>query len=149
MGSTTLNRQMLTDTSLWGIKTDALGTSSGDFDSDTDLGKGVKMGAAAYVVITKDDEIEGIVNSVEPGTRNSGYSWGGVQTTGRFEAVVGVSEVGTAAVGEYVVADTPIALGTAGVLRVYPGSPSKFLWRIIRIVSGTGVAGDTVLIERI
>ena len=149
MGSTTLNRQMLVDTQMQGIVTDALGTSSEDFASATDIGKGVKMGTAAYVVLTKDDEIEGIITSVEAGTRNSGFSWGGVQTKGRAEAILGVSEAGTALVGEYVVADRQVAPGTAGKVDVYPGSPSKFLWRIIRILTGTGVAGDSVLIEKV
>ena len=149
MGTTTLNRSVLVDTQIMGIVTDALGTNAGDYSSDTDLGKGVVLGASAYVAAAKDDEIEGIVSSIESGTRNGGFNWGGVQTKGRAEVVVGASQVGNIAVGDYVVNDTPIALGTAGGIRVYAGAPTKFLWRVIRIVSGTGAAGDTVIIERV
>lgn len=154
MGTTTLNRSLLVDTAFAGIVTDALGTAAGDFSSATDVGKGVKLGAAAYVVAAKDDEIEGIVSSVEHGTKNGGYSWGGVQTKGRAEAVVGASQTGTVAVGALVTNDTPVALGTAGKIQVFSAgagfvAPSNFLWRVIRIISGTGVTGDTVLIERI
>lgn len=156
MGTTTLTRSLLTDTSMLGIITDALGTNAGDFASATDTGKGVKLAANAYVAVVKNDEIEGIVHSVEPGTRNAGYSWGGIQTTGRALAEVGASQDGAAmAVGDLVIADTPVALGTAGTLKVwsagtgFPGAPSTWIWRCIRIVSGTGAAGDTVMIERV
>jgi hypothetical protein len=139
-----------------GIITDALGDNTDEYSSDYDIGKGVVLAAGSYDAAAKDDEIEGIITSIEPGTRNSGYSWGGVQTKGRALAVLGASQDTTAAVGDLVVNDTPIAVGTAGIIRVYgegstgfPSGPFKFNWRIIRIVSGTGVAGDTVLIERV
>jgi len=154
MGTTTLTRSLLTDTKLLGVITDALGTSSGDCSSATDIGKGVKLGASAYIALAAGNEIEGIINSVEPGTRNGGYSWGGIQTTGRALATVGANQTSTITVGGYVCSDTPVAFGTAGrvtVLDTGTGyvAPTKFLWRVIAIVSGTGVAGDTVLIERI
>ena len=153
MGSTTLTRSLLVDTSLMGIVTDALGTAvagTGTYD-DTELGKGVKMAAASYVAVAVGDQIEGIVNSVEPGVRNSGYSWGGIQTTGRALAVVADAQVTTAmAVGDLVCAAIPIASGLA-VQSNGTGyaAPTEFLWRCIRIVSGTGAAGDSVLLERI
>lgn len=153
MGTTTLTRSLLTDVSHMGIITDALGDNTGEYD-DTELGKGVVIGAAAYVAAAKADEIEGIVNTVEPGTRNGGYSWGGIQTTGRAMAVVGASQTGAVAVGATVINDTPIADGTAGLIRVFSAgtgfvAPAQFIWRVIRIVSGTGVAGDSVMIERV
>lgn len=153
MGTTTLVRSLLVDTSFMGVVTDALGNNTGQY-SDTELGKGVVMGAAAYVAAAKADEIEGIVNTVEHGTRNGGYSWGGVQTKGRAEAIVGASQTGVAAVGDLVVNDTPVANGTAGIIRVFSAgtgyvAPADFKWRVIRILSGTGAAGDSVLIERI
>jgi len=154
MGSTTLNRSLLVDTAFMGVVTDALGTSSGDFSSDFDIGKGVKMGAASYVVVAKANEIEGIVTSVEPGTRNGGFNWGGVQTKGRAEATVGASQTGNIAVGALVVNDTPVANGTAGKITVFGAgtgyvAPTKFLWRVIRVISGTGATNSTVLIERL
>lgn len=154
MGSTTLTRSLLVDTSLMGIVTDALGTAvagTGTY-SDDDLGKGVKIDTDSYVAVAVGDQIEGIVNSVEPGVRNSGYSWGGIQTTGRALAVVADAQVTTAmAVGDLVCAAIPIASGLA-VQSNGTGysAPTEFLWRCIRVISGTGlVAGDSVLIERI
>ena len=153
MGTTTLTRSLLTDVSHMGIITDALGANTQDY-SDTELGKGVKLGAAAYVPAALGDEIEGIVNTVESGTRNAGYSWGGIQTKGRAMATVGVAQTASIAVGGFVCNDTPIAPGTAGLIQVLDVgtgyvAPSDFMWRVIRLVTGTGVVGDTVLIERI
>ena len=152
MGTTTLERTAVVDTSLMGIVTDKLGTSSTDY-TDVEVGKGVKLAADAYVPVVKADEIEGIVSTVEHGTVNSGFSWGGVQTKGRAEAVVGASQTSNIAVGGFVCADTPIAPATEGLVRVFDAgtgyaAPSTFLWRVIRIVTGTGASGDTVLIER-
>lgn len=155
MGTTTFKRSLLVDTQMLGIVTDTLGTASGDFASATDVGKGVKLGAAAYVEVAKADQIEGIVSSVEPGTRNGGFNWGGVQTKGRAEAVIGASQTPAAAIGDYVINDTPVALGTAGKIQVFSAgtgyvAPTKFLWRIISLGSaGTGAVGTTVIIERV
>ncbi len=153
MGTTTLNRQLLVDTSHMGIITDALGDNTDQFAPE-DIGKGVKLAANAYVPLVLGDEIEGIVNTIgEAPTVNSGFSWGGIQRTGRAEAVVGAAQTSTITVGGYVCADTPVALGTDGVLQVLDTGTgyvahTKFLWRVIRILSGTGVVGDSVLIER-
>ena len=157
MGTTTLTRSLLTDVSLFGIITDALGTAVaniGTYD-DNEVGKGVIIAAASYVAASKDDEIEGIVNSVEPNTVNTGFSWGGIQTKGRFIAILGASQDVVAAVCDALVNDTPIADGTAGVIQVYgtgatgfPAGPFLFNWRIIRLIDG-GDTGDQILIERI
>lgn len=153
MGTSTLSRQLLTDLAFRGVITDALGTASGDYTS-AEVGKGVTLAAAAYVPAAKADEIEGIVSSVEPGLRNGGFNWGGIQTKGRALAVVGVSQTGPVAMGAYVTNDTPIAPLTAGKIQVFSVgtgfvAPTRFFWRVIKIVTGTGAAGDTVMIERI
>ena len=139
-----------------GIVTDTLGTAVSGVGNYTDVevGKGVKMAAASYVSVAAGDEIEGIVHSVEPGVRNTGFSWGGIQTKGRAMATVGANQTSTITVGGFVCADTPVAVGTAGYVTVLDTgtgyiAPSDFMWRVIRIVTGTGVAGDTVLIERV
>jgi hypothetical protein len=153
MGTTIQERTMTVDTKFMGIVTDKLGTTAGDY-TDKELGKGVKMAANAYVPVVAGDEIEGIVTTVEPGTKNSGYNWGTVQTTGRAEATVGANQVGTVTIGNFLLNDTPIAPATAGLIQVYDedgdgvAAPTKFLWRTIRILTGTGVAGEKVLIER-
>lgn len=153
MGTTTLTRSLLTDVSLMGIITDALGDNTQEY-SDVDIGKGVVLGADAYVPAALGDQIEGIVSSVEPGTRNAGFSWGGVQTKGRAIVQVGVAQTANIAIGGIVCNDTPIALGTAGVIQVLDTgtgyvAPTEFFWRVIAILSGTGAAGDSVLIERV
>lgn len=127
----------------------ALGPNSSTKFAQNDVGKLVKLGSAQnYVLCADGDEVEGFVTSVEPFTVNDGFSFGGVQRWGRLEAVVGAEEAGTVAVGEYVVAAAQTALGTAGTPKVKGGTPTKFLWRCIRVKSGTGAAGDTVIIER-
>jgi hypothetical protein len=129
----------------------ALGPDANTKFADADVGKAVKLGTANnYVAVAANDEINGFVTSIEPFTVNNGFSFGGVVVSGRVLAEVGANQGATPmAVGDYVVADTPVALGTAGKAKVKTGSPTKFFWRCIRIVSGTGVAGDTVLLERI
>ena len=157
MGTTTLTRSLLVDVSHMGIITDALGTAVaniGTYD-DNEVGKGVVLAAASYVAAAHDDEIEGIVNSISPGTVNTGFSFGGIQTKGRFIAILGAAQDTVAAVGDAVVNDVPIAPGTAGVIQVYgvgstgfPVGPFLFNWRIIRLIDG-GDTGDQILIERI
>lgn len=156
MGTTTLTRSLLTDVSLFGIITDALGTAVanvGTYD-DKEVGKGVILASASYIAAGLGDEIEGIVNSVEPGTVNTGFSWGGIQTKGRANAIVGAAQTANIAVGGLVCNDVAIADGTAGLIQVLDTgtgfvTPVLFLWRVIRIVSGTGAAGDSVIIERV
>ena len=128
----------------------ALGTGANVFDSETDVNKGVKLGTSQnYVLAADGDEIEGVVASVEPFNVNDGFSFGTVQVDRRIEAVVVASRVGALAIGSLVVNDIPVALGTAGDIQVKAGSPATFLWRVIRHVTGTGVTGDTVLLERV
>lgn len=121
--------------------------------TDNDIGKCLKLAASNnYVLCATTNAIEGILVAVQPETYNSGFSFGTVQRAGRFEATVGANQGGTAmAVGDYVVADTQAAIDTVGGARVITDStpPTGALWRCIRIVSGTGVDGDTVLIERV
>jgi len=153
MGTSTLARQLLTDLSFRGVITDALGTNSGDY-TDVEVGKGVKLAASAYVPVVKADEIDGIVATVEPGLRNGGFNWGTIQTKGRALATVGASQTGNVAIGAYVTNDTPIAPLTAGLIQVFSVgtgfvAPTRFFWRVIKIISGTGAAGDSVMIERI
>jgi hypothetical protein len=130
----------------------ALGTTgaSNKFGNN-DLRKPVKLSTAQnYVLAAAGNEIEGFVVSVSPEDVNSGYSFGSIQTEGRITAKVDAAQVGTLAIGEYVVAGASSALGTKDLYPlVKEGTPTTFKWRVIRNVTGTGVAGDLVLIERI
>lgn len=132
------------------IESAALGASSGAPFTSKDVGKAVKRGTVQnFVPVAGGNEIEGFVTSVEVMTVNDGFSFGGVQRGGTIQAAIGANQGATpAAVNDYVVADTPVALGTAGLAQVKTGTPAKFLWRIIRIISGTGAAGSVVLLER-
>lgn len=132
------------------VESAALGASNAAKMTDNDIGKAVKLGTANnYVLCATNDEIAGFVSTVEPFTVNGGFSFGGVQRDRRMEAVVGTNQVGAIAIGALVVADTQVALNTAGKATVRSGSPTIFLWRVIRHVTGTGVAGDTVLLEKV
>lgn len=128
----------------------ALGVSAAAPFTENDIGKGVKLGTAQnYVAVADGDEIEGVVVSLETFTVNEGFKFGSVQRNKRVEAVVGASQAGNIAVGALVVADIPTALNTAGVLRVKTGTPATHKWRVLRIITGTGNTGSTVLIERV
>ena len=134
------------------IESAALGADAANPMTDNDVGKAVTLAAGAganYVLATASAEIDGFVSSLMPDTVNSGWSWGGVQRSGRIKAAVGASQVGTLVVGEYVVADTQVALNTAGLAQVQQGTPTIHLWRVIRNITGTGVTGDEVLLERV
>lgn len=139
----------------------ALGANSSGKFADVDVGKAVKLGTANnYVLCAAGNDIDGFVNTIEPFTVNDGFSFGGVLMEGRIYAKVASDQGGTPmAVGDYVVAGAPTALGTAdtgvagtepgtaGMGRVKTGAPTRRFWRCIRIVTGTGVAGDVVLLE--
>lgn len=133
------------------IESAALGASTSTGFTDKDLGKAVKLGTAQnYILAATTNEIEGFVASVEPWSVNLGYGFGSVQRSGRVLTKVASDQGATPmAVGDLVVAGTQLAVGTAGGGAVRTGTPTTHKWRCLRIVSGTGVAGDSVLIERI
>lgn len=120
-----------------------------------DIGKIVKLGTLGHnhVLAVEDDEIEGFVLTIEPNTRNDGFTFGTVERVNQFYrkvVEVGANAVDTDVVtlGGLVVADEQAALGTAGNPMVKGGAPTKFKWRVIRAIDGLD-PGDLVLIERI
>lgn len=139
------------------------------FKSAYDIGKPVILGTAHnHVLATAGAEIAGFVASIEPFTVNGNFSFGSIQTEGWAIAIVGANQGATPmAVGDFVVADTQLALGTVGAnqswtdypgtipslptgptAKVKTGTPSKKLWEVMEIITGTGVAGDEVLLRR-
>lgn len=128
----------------------ALGGNTTDF-GDIDVGQAVKLSTANnYVQVVAGDEIEGVVVAVDTITVNSGYSFGSVQKNMRMKAQVASDQAGNVTIGGLLVAGVPIALGTAGLYpQVKGGTPTSHLWRCIRILSGTGAAGDLILMERV
>lgn len=147
----------------------ALGVNAGTKLTDKDVNKCVKLAANNnYVLCADGDEIEGILMSVEPHTVNDGFGFGSVLLANegvREEATV----VGTTlAVGDFVVAAAQAAVGTEQTLgkpTVKKGtaasqgggspftyverSPNTYIWRVISLLSGTGLATETVLIEKV
>lgn len=132
----------------------ALGVDASNKLTDNDVGKPVKLaGADNYVLCADGDDIDGFLVSTEANTVNDGFAFGSVQRNKRFEVQVESGEVGTLAVGTFAVAGIPVV--AINVKQTYAqvilkaaaaGAP---LWKVISIISGTGVAGDLILIERV
>lgn len=91
-------------------RTELLGTTSGDASS-TDVGKAVKLSGAGVVLCESGDPIYGVIESVNVGTHN-GYSVGGVLADSGNQAYA-TDENGDLAIGDFVVAGTKVAFGTA------------------------------------
>lgn len=122
--------------------------------TDKEIGKPLKLeiGSADsnMVLGAAGNEIEAFVETVEPFTVNQGFTFGTVRKHGRVYCKIASDQGATpAAVGDYVVSGAAEAIGTGdGYGKVKSGTPTKFLWRIIR-VKGTGAAGTVVLVERV
>lgn len=101
------------------VKTVRLGAGTGSSNNydDKERGKAVKLvGDSRFALCSAGDPIEAFVNSVEVGTAD-GYTIGGVIDEGykevTFDGLQATPGTGTIAVGDYVVAGTMVAKGTA------------------------------------
>lgn len=137
------------------------GATAGDRWDLKEQGKAVKfVGESRYDLCAAGDEIEGFVTSVEAAPQN-GYSIGGItQESLRWataDGLQGTPGTGTIAIGDYVVAGTATAKGTA--LAQYAkvtkattqatvrGSP--FNWRVVSLGPvGTGAVGTAIVLKR-
>ena len=136
------------------------GTAEGDRLSDADVGKIVKLvGDSRYnLVAAVGDAIEGVIAAVESYTAD-GYSIGSVQVTDRkevtFDGLQATAGTGVVAIGDYVVAGTPVAKGTAlsvpvRVCKATSQAAAPFMWRVVSLGSaGTGAVGTVGVIERV
>lgn len=93
------------------------GTAANQRFGNAEVGKAVKLVAESrYDLCAAGDDIEGFVTSVESASLD-GYSVGGVQddciTQVMFDGLEATPGTGTVAIGDYVVAGTATALGTA------------------------------------
>lgn len=93
------------------------GTAANQRFGNAELGKAVKLvGESRYDLCAAGDDIAGFVTSVESASLD-GYSIGGFQddclTQVTFDGLQATPGTGTIAVGDYVVAGTAAALGTA------------------------------------
>lgn len=129
----------------------ALGVDANNKLTANDIGKGVKLaGANNYVLCAEGDEIEGILESVNPDTVNDGFAFGSVRKNGRAKATVATAAVGPLAVGALVAAAAQAAIDTAGGLVVDDDTaPTVHIWRVISLLGGDGSADSEVLIEKV
>lgn len=132
--------------------------------STADEGKLIKLvGESRYDLCVAGDAIEGLIYSVEPAP-SQGFTVGGrvldadtafYATADGLQATPGT---GAIAVGDYVVAGTVTAKGTA--IAVYPkvckatdqtaAKASGFAWRVVSLTQvGTGAVGSTIVVERV
>ena len=131
----------------------ALGAAASEGWGTEDVGKVVKLSVgSSHELAAKGDEIEGVLVAIEPHSVNSGFGFGSVQRNKRFLAKVDAAQTGSLAIGALVVAGTQNAIGTKND-SYYPvvegGAPTTWIWRIVAHKTGTGAAGDIVVIERV
>lgn len=138
------------------------GTGAANNMNTKDEGKLIKLvGESRYDLCAAGDTIEGWIYGIELAT-SGGFTVGGrVQDGMIFATADGLQTTpgtGALAIGDYVLAGTPTAKGTA--LAVYPkvvkatdqaaAKASPFAWRVVSLTqAGTGAVGTTVVLERV
>ena len=133
------------------------GSGSANYVTDVEIGKPVKMvGDSQYGLCAAGDQIEGYIAAVETYTADD-FSIGSVQFEGRkrvtLDGLLATPGTGTCAVGDYVVAGTAVAKGTAltvpmKVCKATTQTGMYFAWRIVSL-EGTGAVGQIAVIERV
>ena len=134
------------------------GTGAANYVTDVEIGKPVKLvGDSQYNLTAAGDQIEGFINSVETFTADD-YSIGSVMADGRVKVTLdglqATPGTGVIAVGDYVVAGTVVAKGTAlagaypKVCKATTQTGMYFAWRVVSL-DGTTAVGQTATIERV
>lgn len=133
------------------------GTGSANYVTDVEIGKLVKLvGDSQYNLCAAGDQIEGVITAVEAYTADD-YSIGSVTPEGRkrvtLDGIQATPGTGVCAVGDFVVAGSVVAKGTAlsGPVKVCKATTQTgmyFAWRIVSL-EGTGAVGQIALIERV
>lgn len=135
------------------------GTGAANNVTDSEIGKPVKLaGDSRYDLCAAGDAIEGFISAVESYTAD-GYSIGSVQFKDRkavtFDGLQATPGTGAIAVGDYVVAGTAVAKGTAlsvpaKVCKATSQTAGHFNWRVVSLGSaGSGAVGTAGVIERV
>ena len=106
---------------------------------DNDVGKAVKFDGEAVTLAADGDEIYGFIQSKQPGTVDSDYVVGVNPDTNREQ--LASDEAGSLSVGDFVVAGTQAAIGSAVVSA--NGTPVKAAPAALTDNSG-GTAADTI-----
>lgn len=135
------------------------GTGVANQLTDADVRKFIKLvGDSQYGLCAVGNEIEGIVETANEQIAD-GFYIGGYRTDGRamvtLDGLQATPGTGTIAIGDYVVAGTPVARGTA-LGTAHPkvckatAAPKDILfkWRVVALY-GTGAVGQIALIERV
>lgn len=144
------------------VKTVRLGTTVQKY-GNTEIGKAVKLsGSDAYVLCAAGDSIEGVVTSSNFANQGTvdGFAIGGIVATGykavTFDGLQATPGVGVVSVGDYVVAGTAVAVGTAasGDLKVSKATDQAaaksgpYSARVVSLgVATSGAVGTTGVIE--
>ena len=137
------------------------GAASGDRFDLKEQGKAVKLVAESrYDLCAAGDEIEGFITSVEAAPQN-GFSIGGIVDEGlqwvTADGLQATPGTGVIAVGDYVLAGTITAKGTATArfAKVVKATTqanvkaSPFSWRVVSLGPvGTGAVGTDIVIKR-
>ena len=134
------------------------GSGSANYLTDLELKKPVKLaGDSQYNLCAAGDQIEGFIKAVESYTADD-FSIGSVQTEGRVKVTLdglqATPGTGVIAVGDYVVAGTAVAKGTAlgsaypKVCKATTQTGMYFAWRVVSL-DGTTAVGQTATIERV
>ncbi len=137
-----------------------LGQGSSDKYSDLESGKIVKLTAESrYELAVAGDSIEGFIDQVEAAT-SGGYSIGGVALTpyhvyATADGLQATPGTGVIAIGDYVVAGSITAKGTAlaafpKVCKATSQTWGKFTYRVVSLgTAGTGAVGTQLTLESI
>ena len=133
------------------------GSGSANYVDDKEIGKPVKLvGDSQFNLCAAGDQIEGFIGAVETYTADD-FSIGSVQIDRRkrvtLDGLQATPGTGTCAVGDYVVAGTAVAKGTAltvppKVCKATTQTGMYYAWRIVSL-EGTGAVGQIAVIERI
>lgn len=120
--------------------------------SDAEVFKAVKLGTASNFLLCEDgDELDGFIDNIDSGGTTDGYTFGGVARGNaglrvEVQVAAGAEKVN---INDLVVAAAQLPVGTAGLAQVKGGAPERHLWRVMEISTGTGVAGDKIVIEKL
>lgn len=121
--------------------------------SDAEIKKAVKLGTQSnYVLCADGDELDAFIDNIDSGGTEDGFTFGGVARGNagqRHEVQVATGVVAALVIGDLVVAGAQLPVGTKGLAQVKKGTPELHKYRVMRILTGTGVAGDKVLIEKV
>ena len=137
-----------------------LGAASGsaNYVTDVEIGKPVKLiGDSLFNLCAAGDQIEGFITAVEGYTADD-FSIGSVMNENRKRVILdglqATPGTGTVAVGDFVVAGTATAKGTAltaqcpKVCKATTQTGMYFAWRVVSL-EGTGAVGQYAVIERV